>query len=71
LKVNGEAIYGSTYFTTHEEGDLRSRGKANTLYAIALEWPEEAIVALKSLAGKKATRCWARPGEVVADRRRA
>ena len=53
LKVNGEAIYGSRYWITHEDGDFRFTRKGNTLYAIALEWPEEPTVMLKSLAGKQ------------------
>ncbi len=53
LKVNGEAIYGSHYFTTFKEGDFRYTRKGDTLYAIALEWPEEETFTLKSLAGKK------------------
>ncbi len=55
LRVNGEAIYGSRYFTTHEEGDFRFTRKGDTLYAIALEWPEEEVVLLRALAGKKVT----------------
>lgn len=56
LSVNGEAIYGSRYWVTHEEGDFRFTRKGNTLYAIALEWPEEETVTLKSLAGKTVTK---------------
>lgn len=52
LQVNGEAIYGSRYFTTHKEGDFRFTRKGSTLYAIALEWPEDDSFTLKSLAGK-------------------
>lgn len=51
LKVNGEAIYGTTYWETHKDGDVRFTRRGNTLYAIALEWPEEELV-LASLAGK-------------------
>jgi alpha-L-fucosidase len=50
--VNGEAIYASRYFTTYKEGDFRFTRKGDTVYAIALEWPEEETFALKSVAGK-------------------
>ena len=53
LKVNGEAIYGTTYWETFEDGDFRFTRKGDTLYAIALQWPEEETVTLTSLAGKK------------------
>ncbi len=55
LKVNGEAIYGSRYWTTHEDGDFRFTRKGKALYAIALEWPEEETVTLTALAGTKVT----------------
>jgi alpha-L-fucosidase len=55
LKVNGEAIYGSRYWTTHEDGEFRFTRKGNALYAIALEWPEEETVTLTALAGTKVT----------------
>jgi alpha-L-fucosidase len=55
LKVNGEAIYGSRCWVTHEDGDFRFTRKGSTLYAIALEWPEEAAVTLTSLAGVQVT----------------
>jgi len=55
LRVNGEAIYGSRYWETHEDGDVRFTRKGNTLYAIALEWPEEEL-RLSSLAGKEVLR---------------
>jgi len=51
LRVNGEAIYGSRPWETHKEGSVRFTRKGNTLYAIALEWPEEEL-RLTSLAGK-------------------
>ena len=50
LRVNGEAIYGSRYWETHKDGDVRFTRKGNTLYAIALEWPETEL-RLTSLAG--------------------
>lgn len=55
LKINGEAIYGTHYWVSYEEGDFRFTRKGDTLYAIALEWPEEETVRLRSLAGKKVT----------------
>ncbi len=56
LRVNGEAIYGSRYWVTHKEGEVRFTRKGNTLYAIALEWPEEETLTLQSLAGKRVSR---------------
>ena len=55
LKVNGEAIYGSRYWDTYQDGDVRFTRKGNVLYAIALEWPEDAL-RLTSLAGKEVTK---------------
>ena len=55
LKVNGEAIYGSRYWDTYKDGDVRFTRKGDTLYAIALEWPEETL-RLTSLAGKQVTK---------------
>jgi alpha-L-fucosidase len=52
LRVNGEAIYGSRAWDTYKDGDVRFTRKGNTLYAIALEWPEEEF-RLTSLAGKE------------------
>ena len=40
LRVNGEAIYGIRPWETYKDGDVRFKRKGNTLYAIALEWPE-------------------------------
>jgi alpha-L-fucosidase len=54
--VNGEAIYGTRHWVTHQEGDLRFTRKGNTLYAIALEWPEETTLTLQSLAGKEVSK---------------
>ena len=51
LRINGEAIYGTTYWDTHIDGDMRFTRKGNTLYAIALEWPEGELK-LTTLAGK-------------------
>jgi alpha-L-fucosidase len=55
LKVNGEAIYGSQYWETYGDGDVRFTRKGNVLYAIALEWPEEAL-RLTSLQGTQVTK---------------
>jgi alpha-L-fucosidase len=51
LRVNGEAIYSSRPWERYKDGDVRFTRKGNTLYAIALEWPEEEL-RLTSLAGK-------------------
>jgi len=51
LKVNGEAIYGTRPWERYKDGDVRFTRKGDTLYAIALEWPEEEL-RLPSLAGK-------------------
>ena len=50
LRVNGEAIYGTRCWTTYRDGDVRFTRKGDTLYAIALEWPEDDLK-LASLAG--------------------
>ena len=55
LKVNGEAIYGTHYWDTYKDGDVRFTRKGNVLYAIALEWPEEEV-RLTTLAGKKVSK---------------
>lgn len=65
LKLNGEAIYGTTAWTKHGEGPTRIHGtesdtpftsedirfmvKGDTLYAIILDWPEKNEVLVKSL----------------------
>jgi alpha-L-fucosidase len=51
LRVNGEAIYGTRPWETFKDGNVRFTRKGNTLYAIALEWPEEEL-RLTSLAGR-------------------
>jgi alpha-L-fucosidase len=47
LKVNGEAIYGTTYWNHAEEpgggDDVRYTVKNGTLYATALKWPGEQL----------------------------
>ena len=49
LDVNGEAIYGTDYWKTFGEGNIRfTRKGKNTLYAIALEWPGKQVT-LQSL----------------------
>ncbi len=45
LKVNGEAIYGTTpWRVTGEGNNIRYTRKGNTVYAIALRWPGERLV---------------------------
>lgn len=56
LRVNGEAIYGTHPWTAWKEGDFRFTRKGGSVYAIALEWPEEAVVTLKSFAGKNVSK---------------
>ncbi|MCS6953871.1 MAG: alpha-L-fucosidase [Bryobacterales bacterium] len=55
LRINGEAIYGTRPWRTFRDGDVRYTQKGRTLYAIALEWPEEEL-RLAALAGEKVTR---------------
>jgi alpha-L-fucosidase len=55
LRVNGEAIYSSHYWEPYKDGDVRFTRKGDTLYAIALEWPEDEL-RLTSLAGKEITK---------------
>lgn len=55
LRVNGEAIYGAHYWEPYKDGDVRFTRKGSTLYAIALEWPEDEL-RLTSLARKDVTR---------------
>ena len=43
LDVNGEAIYGTRPWRTCREGDIRFTRRGNTVYAICLEWPENAL----------------------------
>ncbi|QXP55726.1 alpha-L-fucosidase [Cellulophaga sp. HaHa_2_95] len=70
LKINGDAIYDTTYWKTfgegptevkkghHSEGDneglsskdIRFTTKDNKLFAIVLDWPEDGIVTIESLA---------------------
>lgn len=50
LQINGEAIYGARPWHTFRDGDVRFTQKERSLYAIALEWPEEELY-LSSLAG--------------------
>jgi alpha-L-fucosidase len=55
LRVNGEAIYGTRPWDRYKDGDVRFTRKGNTLYAIALEWPEDEL-RLTSLAGTAVSR---------------
>ncbi|MFP4619740.1 MAG: alpha-L-fucosidase [Bacteroidales bacterium] len=44
LQTNGEAIYGTDYWETYGEDNIRFTRKGDhTLYAIALEWPGEQV----------------------------
>jgi alpha-L-fucosidase len=49
LRVNGEAIYGTRHWKTFGGGNIRFTRKGNTLYAIALKWPEDGVLTIKSL----------------------
>ncbi len=80
LKTNGEAIYGTTFWSTFGEGptgvstghvseandkpftskDIRFTKKGDVVYAIILDWPEENLVSIKTLA--KGSKHW--PGEI-------
>lgn len=51
LKVNGEAIYKTRPWIKSEEGKTHFTRNGNTLYAIALDWPETEL-ALTSLGTK-------------------
>jgi alpha-L-fucosidase len=87
LRVNGEAIYGTTCWVTagegpttlgrprgngfNEQNDLRYTGqdirftvRANTLYAIALDWPGEKVL-IKSLAPEGDTWAGLYPSEIA------
>ena len=45
LEINGDAIYGTTYWKTFGEDNIRFTKKGdNTLYAIALAWPGEEVI---------------------------
>jgi alpha-L-fucosidase len=57
LGVNGEAIYGTRYWSTQKEGDARFTVKGDCVYAIFLKWQGEEFK-LKSVhpaAGSKIT----------------
>lgn len=56
LSVNGEAIYGTDYWHTFGEGNIRFTRKGDSvLYAIALDWPGDLLVieSLKELQASK------------------
>lgn len=55
LRINGEAIYGTRPWRTFRDGDVRFTQKGRTVYAIALEWPEEEL-RLTALAREKVAR---------------
>jgi alpha-L-fucosidase len=55
LEINGEAIYGTRYWNTFGEENVRFTWKPDkALYAIALNWPGEKLV-IRSLKGTKPT----------------
>ena len=49
LSVNGEAIYGTRPWITGGSGNIRYTRKDNTLYVIALEWPESGRLDIQDL----------------------
>ena len=55
LNTNGEAIYGTRYWTTQKEGDARFTSKEDYVYAIFLKWQgdEFKLKAVKPVAGSK------------------
>lgn len=57
LKVNGEAIYGTRYWTTQQENDARFTSKGDYVYAIFLKWQGEEfkLKAVKPVAGSAIT----------------
>jgi alpha-L-fucosidase len=57
LKINGEAIYGTRYWSVQEEGDACFTSKDNHVYAIFLKWQGEEIKleSVKPVTGSKIT----------------
>jgi len=57
LAVNGEAIYGTRYWSTQKEDDARFTAKGDDVYAIFLKWPGEEfkLKSVKPVAGSKIT----------------
>lgn len=57
LNINGEAIYGTRYWSTQLEGDARFTSKGDYLYAIFLKWPgvEFKLKSVKPVEGSKIT----------------
>ena len=57
LNTNGEAIYGTRYWTTQREGDARFTWKDDHVYAIFLKWQGEEfkLKVLKPVVGSKIT----------------
>lgn len=57
LNTNGEAIYGTRYWSTQQEGDARFTSKGDYVYSIFLKWQGEEfkLKAVKPVAGSKIT----------------
>lgn len=57
LNVNGEAIYGTRFWTTQQENDARFTAKGDYLYAIFLKWQGEdfKLKAVKPVPGSTIT----------------
>lgn len=53
MAVNGEAIYGTRPWKQFGEGRVRFTTKGGALYAIALEWPKDGVLAIPALATGK------------------
>jgi alpha-L-fucosidase len=65
LNINGEAIYGTRYWSTQQEGDARFTSKGDYLYAIFLKWQgvEFTLKSVKPVEGSKITMLGV-PGEL-------
>ncbi|MET9633618.1 alpha-L-fucosidase [Lentzea sp. NPDC006480] len=56
LRINGEAIYGSSTWTTRSEGDLRyTKGANGDLYATSLVWPGRELVITAPVDARRIT----------------
>lgn len=65
LKVNGEAIYGTSIWNLQHEGDVYFTAKANNVYALFLKWQgaEFKLKSVKPAEGSKITMLGV-PGEL-------